>query len=179
MIDSGFPFYNEGNWSASDSRKGGTPGKENSISHSNPDDHFKGIVNVFPDDSVYIIVRFSETVIAIDSCTDFIINGGSKIIEISPADQLHRAFRIKIDEPLVRGNIYSLAVQDDITDFAGNRIENASFNFGLPEISGRGDILFNELLFNPLPGDPDYIEFYNNSGKIIDASRLYIVAVNP
>ena len=179
MIDSGFPFYDDGNWSASESRKGGTPGKENSISHSNPDNHFKGIVNVFPEDSLNIIVWFSESVIAIDSYTDFIVNGGKKIIEVSQADQLHRVFRIKIEEPLAGGNIYSLAVQDYITDYAGNRIEHGNFSFGLPEISGRGDILFNELLFNPLPGDPDYIEFYNNSGKIIDASRLYISAVNP
>ena len=178
MIDTSFPFYNEENWSASTSRKGGTPGKENSVSHSNHDDNFKGILNVFPEDSVSINVRFSETVMAIDSCIDFIISQRRKIIEMSPADQLHRAFRIKSNEPLVPGNIYSLAVTDGITDFAGNRIETAGFSFGLPEISEIGDILFNELLFNPLPGDPDYIEFYNNSDKIIDASRIYIVTVS-
>jgi len=41
-----------------------------------------------------------------------------------------------------------------------------------------GDILFNELLFNPFPGEPDYIELFNNSEKIIDASRLQLVSVN-
>ncbi len=41
-----------------------------------------------------------------------------------------------------------------------------------------GDILFNEILFNPLPGDPDYLELYNTSGKVIDASRLQLVSVN-
>ena len=178
MIDTGFPFYSEGNWSASKARKGGTPGKENSVSKNNQDDHFQGILNVFPDDSGSINVLFSETLFAVDSCTDFFINEGKKIVTISQTDQLHRAFRIRPDNPLDRGKLYSLSVSDDITDFAGNRIEKASFNFGLPENSGRGDILFNELLFNPLPGDPDYIEFYNNSGKIIDASRLFIVTVN-
>ncbi len=52
------------------------------------------------------------------------------------------------------------------------------FSFGLTEPAGPGDILFNELLFNALPGDPDYLELYNSSDKIIDASRLGLVSVN-
>ena len=52
------------------------------------------------------------------------------------------------------------------------------FSFGLSEPAEPGDILFNELLFNPLPGDPDYLELYNSSEKILDASRLELVSVN-
>ncbi len=178
MIDVMFPFYNEENWSASTSRNGGTPGKENAISYNNPDNHFKGIENVFPDDSVNILVRFSEPVMAIDSCADFLINKGEEIIDISVTDKLHREFRLKVNEPLVQGDIYILTVQDYITDFAGNPVEKGFAGFGLPEIPVKEDIMFNELLFNSFPGDPDYIEFFNNSGKIIDGSRLYIVSVN-
>jgi hypothetical protein len=65
-----------------------------------------------------------------------------------------------------------------MTDFAGNKMERSTFVFGLPETPSEGDILFNELLFNPIPGDPDYIELYNCSEKIIDASRLNLVYVN-
>ncbi len=52
------------------------------------------------------------------------------------------------------------------------------FEFGLTETAESGDVLFNELLFNALPGDPDYIEFYNISTKIIDVSRLQVISVN-
>ena len=62
MIDTQFPFFYEGNWNASVSRKGGTPGSVNSVSHSNPDISFYGIQNVFPDDSINITIRFSEPV---------------------------------------------------------------------------------------------------------------------
>jgi hypothetical protein len=60
-----------------------------------------------------------------------------------------------------------------MTDFAGNKMERSTFVFGLPEAPVEGDILFN-----PVPGDPDYIELYNCSEKIIDASRLNLVYVN-
>ncbi|MEZ5012077.1 MAG: lamin tail domain-containing protein [Bacteroidales bacterium] len=50
--------------------------------------------------------------------------------------------------------------------------------FGLPSHPGWNDLVINEILFDPLPGEPEYIEFYNRSGKVIDPSRLFIVSVN-
>jgi hypothetical protein len=177
MIDTRFPFFQEKNWGASTSRKGGTPGKENSISGNNPDILFKGIMNVFPYDSQTIIIRFSETLLAIDSCYDFILTEDNKVVNFYPTDPIYREFGIRVEKPLLTGKLYSLTVSDDIKDFAGNSIEKGSFNFGIPEFPVRRDIVFNELLFNPLPADPDYIEFYNISEKVIDASRLFLVAV--
>ncbi|MCX6253408.1 MAG: gliding motility-associated C-terminal domain-containing protein, partial [Bacteroidia bacterium] len=76
------------------------------------------------------------------------------------------------------GEVYQFKISGDIKDFAGNMMQNGNYSFGLPEPPGPGDIMFNELLFNPLPGDPDYIELYNCSEKVIDASRLQLVSVN-
>jgi hypothetical protein len=66
----------------------------------------------------------------------------------------------------------------NITDFAGNGPDVKSWKFGLTEIPAKGDMVFNEILFNPLPGDADFIELFNASGKIIDASELFFVSVN-
>jgi hypothetical protein len=48
----------------------------------------------------------------------------------------------------------------------------------MPDPVQKGDILFNELLFNPFPGEPDYIEFYNCSDRVVNASCLILVSVN-
>jgi hypothetical protein len=87
-------------------------------------------------------------------------------------------FRIIVDEPLKRGKVFTLEVSDSVADFAGNQVQNRSFSFGLTETAETGDLLFNELLFNPLPGDPDYVELFNSSDKIIDAYPLNLVSVN-
>ena len=178
MIDSQFPFYDRNNWIASKSKKGGTPGAANSVAGSNPDVLFYGIQNVFPDDSMSIHVMFSEPVLGLPERINSITIAGTTISDIYPTDPLFRDFSFKLAVPLNRSSAYSLGLPNDLEDFAGNRIQKRNFNFGMPEQVSPGDVLFNELLFNPFPGDPDYIELFNNSEKIIDASRLQLVSVS-
>ena len=178
MIDTSYPFYYEGNWSASVSRKGGSPGSVNSVARVNRDVSFSGIINVFPDDSSSIICSFSEPVEDIGRMKDCIIKGAIEIIDVQAIDPLQRKFGMKLSSSLNRGIRYKIEFPDEITDFAGNKMERYEFEFGLAETPVAGDILFNELLFNPLPGDPDFIELFNCSEKVIDASRLHLVYVN-
>ena len=63
IIDTDYPFFGYGNWRASVSENGGTPGSINSVSGSNTDKSFFGIENVYPIDSSTIIINFSEPVI--------------------------------------------------------------------------------------------------------------------
>jgi hypothetical protein len=178
IIDPDFPFYQEGNWCASESKEGGTPGKINSVSGTNPDLLFSGIENVFPDDSITINLNFSESIIGLDKNTKSINIENTGVEDLFPSDPLMREYKVKIAEPLHKGRIYNLTAGDRVTDFAGNTMQRNEFSFGLPDQVQKGDILFNEVLFNPFPGEPDFIEFYNCSERIIDPSTLILVYVN-
>jgi len=178
IIDTGFPFYSTGNWEASSSGKGGTPGSVNSSSRSNPDGFFHGIENVFTEDSVTVNAIFSETLPDITDYHNGILIGGNRIVTIFSSDPLLRRFTLEPAEPLVRGKIYSINIPLNVTDFANNSITRSTFKFGIPENAAKKDIVFNELLFNPYPDDPDFVEIFNCSEKIIDASRLYLASVN-
>lgn len=178
IIDKEYPFYDQENWKASISQYGGTPGTVNSIAESNPDNAFSGILNVFPFDSSNIIVSFSEPVFNLSGNTTAIRVGAIQVTGIYSIDPLFRKFSFRLESPLQKKGLYNLEIQEGVTDFAGNRMQKCNFSFGLTEQAGQGDVLFNEILFNPLPGDPDYLELYNRSEKIIDASRLQIVSQN-
>ena len=178
IIDDSFPFYYDGNWKASASRKGGTPGVINSVLSENSDRYFYGIYNLFPDNSKMLTLRFSEPVNGFRNITAATIKGGPEIEEIHVSDKLYREFILILSSPIENKTIYELQLPDGITDFAGNKAENSSVCFGLTESASAGDIIFNELLFNPFPGEPDYIELYNCRGKIVDASKLYLASVN-
>jgi hypothetical protein len=178
MIDTSYPFFSDANWTSSQSFKGGSPGSVNSVSRFNKDDFFNGIENVFASDSITVSLRFSEPVFDL-KCDDIILSGKTSAIEyLLPVDPLYREYSVKLKEPLSKRKIHEIEANEKMSDFAGNRIEKRLFEFGLTEEPERGDLLFNELMFNPLPGDQDYIELYNNSDKIIDASRILLVSVD-
>jgi hypothetical protein len=176
MIDTGFPFYAEGNWKASLSQNGGTPGRKNSVSSSNPDLSFTGLINVFPSDSTHLGIFFSEPVSDPGKIADFVTISGEKIRSAEMKGPAGKEFSIIPEYPFIKGRVYSFKVTQEITDHAGNKPEVSEFEFGIPEVPVKNDIVFNELLFNPLPGDADYIELFNNSHKPVDASWLCISA---
>jgi hypothetical protein len=178
IIDAEYPFYLEDNWLASASRDGGTPGKPNSVSRKNRDPGFYGITNVFPTDSINLILSFSETVTDAITNRERIKVDNTEIRKIEPVDPLLRKFSVELEEPLQKHKICTLKAGKEIMDFSGNQMETSSFSFGIPEPASVGNILFNELLFNPMPGESDFVEFYNSSGKVIDISRLILVSVN-
>jgi hypothetical protein len=178
LVDTEYPFSMEDNWHASLSRTGGTPGLMNSVSRKNPDRVFSGIENVFPSDSLSISLSFSEPVFNITKNLKSIRTGGPEIYNIEASDPLMRKYILHLKESLQKDRIYTLRIGEGITDFAGNRIKKSEFSFGIPECARQGDILFNELLFNPFPAEPDFIEFFNCSERIIDASDLLVVSVN-
>jgi hypothetical protein len=178
MIDTGYPFFDNDNWKASKSVNGGTPGTLNSVSDNNPDVLFSGIQNVFASDSGNIILSFSEPVFDLSRKITAIRIGEKQLSGIFSIDPLFRKFSFRLEKPLQKKELYNIEIQEGVTDFAGNQIQKRDFSFGLTEQAGQGDILFNEILFNPLPGDPDYLELYNRSEKIIDVSRLQIVSQN-
>jgi len=178
MIDPEYPFFEEGNWQASSSKKGGTPGTQNAVSRNNPDIIFTGIANVFPDDSVTVRLKLSETVFAFSEKSENVKIGDIQVRDIFRSDPLSREFIVIPEQPLESGEIYTVSTGDEIKDFAGNIAERGEYSFGIPSKPGKHDILFNELLFNPTYGDADYIEFYNDSRIIADAAQLILVSVN-
>jgi hypothetical protein len=178
ISDLSFPFYEEGNWMSSVSLAGGTPGAINSVKRSNPDTYFEGLINVFAVDGHTLVVKFSEPVIDFEKLSGMIMAGGEGVNKIIPSDLLYREFTIKTLAELIVGKEYAFEISGELKDFAGNPAVKKEYKFSLTEKAAKGDILFNEVLFNPLPGDEDFIEFFNPSPKAIDASRLYIVSVN-
>jgi hypothetical protein len=178
MIDTKFPFYYENNWKASESHTGGTPGRENSVSGNNPDDTFSGLPAFFATDSIHIAVSSPEPLLTFPGMADSIIIEGIPIASIVPSDPLFRKFTLVTVNPLLRKKIYQAEITGSLHDFAGNIPSKSTYFFGLADTCKPGDVRFNELLFNPWPGDPDYIELYNTSNKIIDVSHLQLASVN-
>jgi hypothetical protein len=178
MIDTDYPFFESGNWEASSSSTGGTPGKVNSASRSNRDAEFFGIENVFPVDEGSIKISLSETVFGLGENGKKVFIDNTPATSVVPADALMRIFIVSSPVSFLNGRIYSLSIDPSATDFAGNFIRQFSARFGMTEEASPGNVCFNELLFDPFPDEPEYIELFNMSDKVIDASGLFLASIN-
>src|SRR5699024_2695675 len=67
--------------------------------------------------------------------------------------------------PLLTGNIYQYTLSG-FSDCSGNSGSYTGF-FVLPQTPKKGDLIINEILFNPPTGGSDFVEVYNHSKKYI------------
>ncbi len=81
---------------------------------------------------------------------------------------------LSYDENFSSGINYQLSTSG-ITDLNGNAIVPFSNFFSVSEAPEKGDLVINEILFNPLTGGSDYIEIMNVSDKLLNLEGVKIV----
>jgi len=75
--------------------------------------------------------------------------------------------------------LYELSVSSDVRSCIGDPVPDGFYiEFGVAEPAFKGDIIINEVLFNPIDDGVDFVEIYNNSEKIIDISDLFLGTVD-
>jgi len=166
------PFNEPEAWRASVDPSGGTPGRGNSSETLTEDLKCPEVIAVWPVVPDKLKVLFDETVVKYEGAK-WLVDGTETFPAISD-DIADRAVLIPLKEALQPGTFTSLLIPSEVTDFAGNRPCVTELKTGLPSDPSAGEILFNELLFDPATGCKDYIELYNNSDLVFDLSQLFL-----
>lgn len=157
------------NWIASEADDGGTPGGQNSVAASRPDNTGPVMISVVAMDSITLLLSFDEKLSKqIPSIAEFSIQPGLAINSIS-LDSSGTRMTLQLSEYIHPGKVYSITV-GSIYDCPGNKIDGSSMtaSFVLPEQANPGELIVNEILFNPRPTGIDFIEVYNCSQKTVD-----------
>jgi hypothetical protein len=155
------------NWRASNDPNGGTPGAQNSVYDTSPDTQSPTVIGFETELPNNLTVIFSE---GMDSLS--LENAGFSSVPaltISArvlAGKYPTEITFEFNESLVPGKVYTFSL-NNFSDCSGN---TNSYNgtFVLPQTPSKGDLIINEVLFNPLTGGSDFVEIYNNSDKYID-----------
>lgn len=117
-----------------------------------------------------LLLSFSEPVDF--SNVDFEVNNGiGKPSQITPADD-KKSVELTFDRDFEKGILYTVDISN-LKDLSGNTLENTQKQTGIVEKTAIGDVVFNELLFEPAENIPEYFEIYNRSPKILDLTKLY------
>ena len=180
MIDTKSPCAAGNNWRASVNVTGGTPGKKNSIDAINNDVAAPQLKRAYTTDNTTIILVYDEPVDSLSGATlsNYTIDGGLSMTSATTLPTLFNLVQLKTSSPMAANTIYNITASN-VKDCKGNTIGSANkTRVGLPVDALPGEWIINEILFNPKPNANDYVEFYNNSNKIFDASKLYIANRN-
>ena len=180
MIDTKSPCAGSSNWKASVSTTGGTPGKKNSIDAINNDATAPQLKRAYTLDNITIILVYDEPVDSLSGATlaNYSIDGGLTLLNATAIAPLFNQVQLKTTTPLATNTVYTITA-NNVKDCKSNNIGAANkARVGLPVDASTGEWVINEILFNPRSNAFDFVEFYNNSNKIFDASKLYIANRN-
>lgn len=164
------------NWIASEDETGGTPGRINSVFSQMPDNMGPQLVSAYglSSDSIQLIFNEKLDEQSIYNA-NYSLSDNLMVSEIVTVD-IKTVYLILSDEtPLISGKKYEVVVAN-LTDCPGNII-NDQFNSAdlfLIEESAVGDVLVNEILFNPRPNGVDFVELVNTSNKYISIKNWAI-----
>lgn len=167
------------NYSASKDVTGGTPGKQNSIYLSNRTNEPLKLLNVTLKDSVTLSLVFNRGLDSLQATlpSHYSVNNGVGTPSLaSPLAPTFSTIELKYAQKLNRAQSYNITVTN-LSDCGVSNLSTQTLGFVYPGIMQKGDVIINEVLFNPKTGGVDFVEVYNKSDKILDFKDLKIATI--
>ena len=176
-IDPSRSCGNSYNWIASNDVSGGTPGRVNSVDAINIDTIPPAIESCELITAQCVSLTLSEPVDETISqlMENIRVDKGLVVDSIAYAGGI-LPVRIYFSKTPEANIVYTITV-DQLTDLCGNAIQNLTSVFTRQVLSS-GDIVINEVLYNPRSGGSDFVELYNRSGLDVDISKLSLATRN-
>ena len=173
LIDPLQPCLVEENWIATENVIGGTPGKENSVYHPGLFQSEFEITSIVPVGVDQLKIQFNQRTFNMPQISDFELFGGlAQVSNLQFTDGNFNQINLEITPPLEKGTVYNLTIL--LQNCRNEPLSKNQMEIRIPEDVEEGDLLINEILFNPKPGGVDYLEIYNASNKEISTQGLFI-----
>ena len=173
QIDPFNPCAGTINWAASADPLGGTPGRLNSINAPNETIPSVARVSMLGDDMVLLWFDQQMDRSSLQDHEHYLVEE----LDIHPVEVVcnpveSSSLNLLFDYHFEEGVVYTLAL-NGMESCSGQPVApDTKVRFGIPNAIGAGDILINEIMFDPISPGVDYVELYNRSDKTFDLSEL-------
>ena len=169
------------NWIASNDPTGGTPGRANSLRAANADALAPALLRAVALNATTVRAYFSEKLDSTSAATigRYSLLPALAVTRAAPVGPDFRQVDLTLGAALEASRPTTLAVQT-ATDCVGNAsgpLQSATF--ALPELAVSGDVVFNEILFNPRASAVRFVELINRSPKFIDLQGWQLGNLKP
>ena len=159
--------FKNSNWGVSNASLGGSPGFINSIVSQEMDTQKPSILSAVLEEGNLLKVKFDEPIDSLSILEENIfLSEGLTVDNLTISSIYSDTLSIQLMETLQPKIEYLLELKG-VGDCSNNLSDLETF-FVLPELALMGDVVINELLFNPLDGGSDYLEIFNSSDKYIN-----------
>ncbi|MEZ4720920.1 MAG: lamin tail domain-containing protein [Flavobacteriales bacterium] len=145
------------NWKASTSANGGTPGQVNSVYSATSVGNPKLVAAQFISPTT-IQVEFDRKMDS-TAMAELSITANASLLTNGEINESYFSITASSASSFQRGMAYSIMI-DSVSDCVGLSLQNASIELYLHDT---GDIVINEVLFNPRESGSDFVELFNNS----------------
>ena len=175
QIDPHSPCLGAENWRASCDPQGGTPGSANSVDGYNfiaPDVDY---VNVLTPNSIEVVFNQNMDYYSLADTANYTIEEfNSHPYIASPSQDDSKSVTLTFSHNFLDLRFYKILVFGSENCSGIPVLDGSGCVFGFPDEADGGDVVINEILFDPISPAADYVEIYNKSDKILDISDLKI-----
>ena len=171
---------NINNWHSSKSLLGGTPGKENSLFKKESIEEKLQAIQCSAISQKEFTLKFNKSAdsSSLSIASNYNIEStGQYPLKVLPIPPLFDQVKLIFKDGIEKEKVYQINIKN-IKQCTSGTLENTIILTGIPIIPSKGELIINELLFNPAPYGADFLELYNNSKSIINARDIYIAGKN-
>lgn len=182
LINPDDPCSDADNWRASVASFGATPGEENSVFTLEPDSDPPVLLWSLVHDSETLEFVFDEGLSEdLSSLTFSLLDefGNDSGIQSSSIGigETNQNIIVTLDGPLEQGMIYTASLSQ-VADCWGNIANESEIDLALAEFAEPGDLIINEIMFDPTLSGSDYVEILNRSDKHIAISNWQLANID-
>ena len=173
QIDPHSPCLEAENWRASRAKRGGTPGAPNSVD---------AVLSIAPDIDFIRVVSPNTIEIVFNQKMDGFSLGNTEnytVVEFDahpfdalPSQENDKSVTLFFYQNFMVHTIYTILVFGSFNCSGEPVLGGCSYAFGLPDEAETGDVVINEILFDPISPAADYVELYNKSDKVLNINGL-------
>jgi hypothetical protein len=154
----------------------GTPGARNSVFDQGSFSEAFTFVRAQVIDGRQVVLLFNKTIKPDVNLDQIAVEPNLRVVRarIGP---LPNQLTLELGEEIRQGIKYKVAL-GQFRECGGKLIEGREPFFVRPSKAEPGDIVINEVLFNPLSGSPKFVEIYNTSDKFINLRDWKLANLN-
>ena len=173
QIDPHSPCLETANWRASRDYKGGTPGTRNSVDGNNviaPDIDY---INVLSDTVIEVVFNQKMMTSSLENTDNYtIVEFNSHPYLAIPSQDNQKSVTLFFQQHFVENRFHKFLIFGSLNCTGVPVLDGCAYAFGLPGSAVGGDVVINEILFDPISPAADYVEIYNKSDKILNINEF-------